>query len=105
MYTLRRCFFLLVLVWVCSVPRVDTQIYIISFVLLTTLTLLKLLIAVILDNFGEAVDMDMEKDVRLCASTSHNSSTDVACNLAFFGFPFQFRAPPAVDCAFVSLPA
>ncbi len=49
----------------CGYHPVIATLYMISFVLLTTYTMLKLLIAIILDNFGDAVEMDMEKEVRL----------------------------------------
>ena len=38
--------------------------FMVSFVLFTTLTMIKLVVAVVLDNFGDAVDMDLEKEVR-----------------------------------------
>ncbi len=47
----------------CGYHPAVASLYMISFVLLTTLTMLKLLIAVILDNFSDAVEMDMEKEV------------------------------------------
>ncbi len=37
--------------------------FMVSFVLFTTLTMIKLVVAVVLDNFGDAVDMDLEKEV------------------------------------------
>ena len=48
----------------CGYHPLVVTLYGISFVLFTTYTLLKLLIAIILDNFGDAVEMDMEKEVR-----------------------------------------
>ena len=48
----------------CGYPALVAVVYFVSFVLLSTYTMLKLLIAVILDNFGDAVEMDMEKEVR-----------------------------------------
>ncbi len=47
----------------CGYHPVIATAYFLSFVLLTTYTMLKLLIAIILDNFGDAVEMDMEKEV------------------------------------------
>jgi hypothetical protein len=43
---------------------VVVALFMISFVLFTTLTMIKLVVAVVLDNFGDAVDMDLEKEVR-----------------------------------------
>jgi hypothetical protein len=37
--------------------------FMISFVLLTALTMIKLVVAVVLDNFEEEVDKDLEREV------------------------------------------
>ena len=48
----------------CGYNPVVPVVFFFSFVLITTLTMMKLVVAVILDNFGNAVEMDMEKEVR-----------------------------------------
>ncbi len=49
----------------CGYHPAVAALYMVSFVLFTTLTMLKLMVAIILDNFGDAVHMDAEKEVRL----------------------------------------
>ena len=49
----------------CGYAPAVPVIYFFSFVLITTLTMMKLVVAVILDNFGNAVEMDLEKEVRV----------------------------------------
>ncbi len=51
----------------------------ISFVLFTTLTMIKLVVAVVLDNFGDAVDMDLEKEVRYTHITTVCKAALWAC--------------------------
>jgi hypothetical protein len=47
----------------CGLPFV-ASLYFSSFVVVTTLTMLKLLIAVIIENFSDTVALDAEKEVR-----------------------------------------
>ena len=47
----------------CRYHPVVVGLFMVSFVLFTTLTMIKLVVAVVLDNFGDAVDMDLEKEV------------------------------------------
>ena len=49
----------------CGYPPVVPILYFYSFLLLTEYTMLKLVVAVILDNFSSTVDMDLEKEVRV----------------------------------------
>ena len=49
----------------CGYLPVVPILYFYSFLLLTEYTMLKLVVAVILDNFSSTVDMDLEKEVRM----------------------------------------
>jgi hypothetical protein len=51
----------------CRYHPVVVGLFMVSFVLFTTLTMIKLVVAVVLDNFGDAVDMDLEKEVCVSA--------------------------------------
>jgi hypothetical protein len=58
---------------------VVVALFMISFVLFTTLTMIKLVVAVVLDNFGDAVDMDLEKEVRYTHITTVCKAALWAC--------------------------
>ncbi len=50
----------------CGYNSAVPVLFFFSFVLISTLTMMKLVVAVILDNFGNAVEMDLEKEVCVC---------------------------------------